>query len=123
VIGMVLTEFDELMNEIIEEYKKPKNQEKIQEAVKSSPASYREKVEREELRFNGIEETQGGYRYTKGNGSPSEGEIDSVFQRVDARMLRESPLLIEQKLKFSGGVIIPDMSRYDKMNIPISALL
>ena len=46
---MVLTEFDELMNEIIEEYKKPKNQEKIQEAVKSSPASYREKVEREEL--------------------------------------------------------------------------
>ena len=43
---MVLTEFDELMNEIIEEYKKPKNQEKIQEAVKSSPSSYIEKVER-----------------------------------------------------------------------------
>tara|TARA_R110002020_G_scaffold35001_1_gene105967 strand:- start:502 stop:864 length:363 start_codon:yes stop_codon:yes gene_type:complete len=120
---MVLTEFDELMNEMIEEYKKPKNQEEIQEAVKNSPPSYREKVEAEELRDNNIAKIEGGYRYIQGNGSPDDVEIDSILRIVDARMLRESPLLMEQKLKFSGGMILPDMSRYDKPHLPISAFM
>lgn len=119
---MVLTEFDELMNELIEEYKKPKEQEEIQEAVKNYQP-YRDKVETEELRDNNIAKIEGGYTYIQGDGTPTEGEIDSVLRLVDTRMLRECPLLLQMKLKFSAGIILPDMSRYDKPHLPISAFM
>ena len=109
---MVSNEFDEFMTLLTEEMLDANIQYETQLLIKNRPEVYRKKVEAQELGIDNIMETTDGYRQ---NGEPApQHSIDAALRRADERMLRESPLLQEQKLKFSGGNLIPDKAAYKK---------
>lgn len=109
---MVSNELDEFMEMLKESMLNAKEQAELQLLVKNRPEIYREKVEAQELGIDGIMKTTDGFRQ---NGKPApQHSIDAALRRADERMLRESPLLQERKLKFSGGNLIPDKAAYKK---------
>ena len=40
--------------------------------------------------------------------------LKAALDRVDKRMLTESPALVTYKLKFTGGNLVPDIDAYKK---------
>ena len=51
----------------------------------------------------------------KGSQPAPQNEVDAALERADKRMLRESPMLIEQKLVFKNGMLLPDKAAYMKV--------
>jgi len=103
---MVRTEQDEFLEMLTAELSDPKYQEEIRQVVTKRPEVYREKVEAQELGGRGIRKTEGGYK--KGSQPASQSEVDAALNDADKRMLRESPMLIQHKLIFKGGLLLPD---------------
>lgn len=105
-------ELREFITMLKEEMLNAKEQSEIQTLIKNKPEIYREKVEGQELGMDGIMKTKEGYTQ---NGKPApQHSIDAALSRADKRMLRESPLLQERKLKFEGGNLVPDLAAYEK---------
>ena len=52
--------------------------------------------------------------YTQNNKPAPQGSIDAALRRTDERMLRESPSLLQYKLRFTGGLLVPDEKEYKK---------
>ena len=74
-------------------------QQEIQKAV-TEGADYREAVERTERGLDGDDLSF---------------EDEALLQdRVNRRMMTESPILIEYKLRNEGGTIVPDHDAYDR---------
>jgi len=74
-------------------------QQEIQKAV-TEGSDYREAVERTERGLDGDDLSF---------------EDEALLQdRVNRRMMTESPILIEYKLRNEGGVILPDHDAYDR---------
>ena len=110
---MVKDEFEEFMEMLKLEVSKPKYQKEIREVITNKPDAYREMVEAQELGFADIMKTEDGYR--QNNKPAPQGSIDAALHRADERMLRESPFLFEHKLRFSGGLLVPDEKEYKKI--------
>ena len=109
---MVSGPFEELMVLLREEISDPKYQEEIREVITKTPEAYRNKVEAQELGFDNIMKTEDGY--TQNNKPAPQGSIDAALRRTDERMLRESPSLLQYKLRFTGGLLVPDEKEYKK---------
>ena len=107
---MVSDAMDSFFEGLVHDMQNPKIQAELLLVVKNMPKEYRNKVENQELGLDGIRKTKEGYIQ---NGRPApQDSIDAALRRVDMRMLRESPVLIEKKLKFVGGELIPDKMAY-----------
>lgn len=93
---------------VYEEYKKQLEaelsagevQQDLQRAIKEGDGDYREAVERSE-------------REVKEDEATLEQEL-ALKDRVDRRMMTESPTLIQNKLRNVGGKIVPDHDAYDR---------
>jgi hypothetical protein len=104
---------DEFLEMLKAELSDPKYQEELRMVITQRPENYRKKVEAQELGMENIMETEEGYR--QNNKPAPQGAVDAALKRADERMLRESPLLQEKNLKFSGGMLVPDIAKYKKM--------
>ena len=104
-------EVDDLMDELAKEMKGEKVQDDMRQVITQSPASVRKQIEEQELAIEGIKKDEGG-NYTQNGRQPNESVLKAALDRVDKRMLRESPALQEYKLKFSGGSLVPDVAAY-----------
>jgi hypothetical protein len=109
---MVSDEVDEFIDIFTEELLNPKIQKETQMVIKNRPEIYREKVEAQEFGMDGIMKTKEGY-IQNGRSAPQHS-IDAALRRTDERMLRESPLLIERKLEFKGGNLVPDKQAHKR---------
>ena len=103
----------EFLDLLTEEMSDPKYQEELRALVTQRPQVYREKVEAQELGMSSIRKTDEGYK--KGSQPAPQNEVDAALERADKRMLRESPMLIEQKLVFKNGMLLPDKAAYMKV--------
>jgi hypothetical protein len=90
--------FAEWKKELDAELSKGAAQEELQQAVKEGDSDYRESVERSE-------------RGLEGDNLSLEQEA-AVKQRVDIRMMTESPILMQKKLRNEGGKIVVDHDTY-----------
>ena len=110
---MVSGPFDEYMELLTVEMSDPKYQKEMREVVTKTPKTYRNRVESQELGDENIMKTEEGY---KQNNKPApQGLIDAALKRADERMLRESPALIQHKLVFKGGLLLPDKAQHKKI--------
>jgi len=107
---MVTTPQDEFLQLLTAEVSDPKYQEEIRQVVTKRPIVYREKVEAQELSERGIRKTDDGYK--KGSQPAPQNEVDAALRDADERMLRESPMLMQHKLIFKGGMLLPDIKKY-----------
>ncbi len=90
--------YAEWKKELDAELSKGDVQQELQQAVKEGDKGYREVVERSERGMEGEELSQ---------------EQEAALQdRVDRRMMNESPNLIQQKLRNEGGKIVVDHDAY-----------
>jgi len=113
VIIMVSGPQDEYLELLTIEMSDPKYQKEMREVVTKTPENYRNKVEAQELGDENIMKTEEGY---KQNNKPApQGSIDAALKRADERMLRESPSLIEYKLVFKSGLLLPNKKQYAEM--------
>ena len=110
---MVSGPFDEYMELLTVEMSDPKYQKEMREVVTKTPVAYRNKVESQELGMENIMKTKEGYE--QNNKPAPQGSIDAALKRADERMLRESPALIQHKLAFKGGLLLPDKAQYKKI--------
>jgi hypothetical protein len=104
-------EVDDLMEELAKEMRVKKVQDELRQVITQSPANVRKQIEKQELAIEGIKKDEGG-NYTQNGRPPNESVLKAALDRVDERMLRESPALQEHKLKFSGGSLVPDEAAY-----------
>tara|TARA_R100000005_G_C4993153_1_gene200249 strand:+ start:2239 stop:2574 length:336 start_codon:yes stop_codon:yes gene_type:complete len=104
---------DEFLEMLTAELSDPKMQEELRAVITQRPEVFRDKVEAQELGMYSIRKTDDGYK--KGNQAAPQSEIDAALKKADERMLRESPMLIERKLVFKGGLLLPDKKAYKKM--------
>ena len=102
----------EFLVTLTEEMSDVKYQKELRALITQRPQVYREKVEAQELGMSSIRKTDDGYK--KGSQPAPQNEVDAALERADKRMLRESPMLIEQKLVFKGGLLLPDEIAYKK---------
>ena len=109
---MVKGPFEEYMEILKDEVSKPKYQKEMREVIVSKPDAYRDMVEAQELGLDDIMKTEDGYR--RNNKPAPQGSIDAALRRTDERMLRESPSLLQYKLRFTGGLLIPDEKEHKK---------
>lgn len=88
----------EWKKELDAELSKGDVQQELQQAIKEGDSAYRESVERSE-------------RALEEDDMLPEQEV-ALKQRVDRRMMTESPTLIQQKLRNEGGKIVVDHDAY-----------
>ena len=111
---MPKNEFDELMDDhFTSEMLKPSSQKELHQLVTQSPESFRRVVEQQELGLDGINKNEAG-EYEQRGSSPDPIVLKAALDRVDKRMLRESPALVTHKLKFMGGNLVPDKKAYER---------
>lgn len=110
---MVRNEFDEVIELLTVEMLNPKMQTEMRQVITQTPEIYREMVENQELGFAGIRKTLEGHVKTNG-AKATEVDIQKVMKTVDKRMLTESPSLIEHKLKYIAGNLVPDKIAHKK---------
>ena len=103
----------EFLDLLTEEMSDAKYQEELRALITQRPQVYREKVESQELGMSSIRKTDEGYK--KGSQPAPQNEVDAALERADKRMLRESPMLIERKLVFKNGMLLPDKAAYMKV--------
>lgn len=90
--------FAEWKKELDAELSEGVAQKELQQAIKEGDGDYRESVERSE-------------RGLEGDDLSPEQEA-AVKQRVDRRMMTESPTLMQYKLRNEGGKIVVDHDAY-----------
>ena len=92
--------YDEWKKTITAELSDKEYQADLQKAVTEGPAEYREAVERSE------------------RGEESENmsikQESAMKDRVNRRMMTESPGLMEHKLKNDGGKLVPDFKAHER---------
>lgn len=109
---MVKSEFDEFMlDHLTEEMLDPARQEELRAVVTQTPENYRRAVEQQELGMEGITRNEAG-EYEQQGRQPDPTVLKAALDRVDKRMLTESPALATHKLRFSGGNLVPDIAAY-----------
>ncbi len=74
---------------------------------------YFQKVKRQEMRLSDFVEESGTVMRKSGDSATQE-EINAMNERVEKRMLTESPALIEHKLSYRGGTLEPDFTLHEK---------
>ena len=79
---------------LIEEFKKAKIQNEVREVVTQYPKDLRKKLFDDEMVIAEDEEI--------------------AKENTDKRMMTESPILFEDKIKFDGQHLIPDFANFDK---------
>ena len=79
---------------LIEEFKKAELQNEVRQVVTQYPKELREKMLDDEMVIAGDEEV--------------------AKENTDKRMMTESPILHEDKIKFDGQHLIPDFANFDK---------
>jgi hypothetical protein len=85
----------------------------LRKIVIEGPEEYFQKVKRQEMKLSGLEE-EGGTVMRKSGDSATQEEIEAMNERVERRMLTESPALIEHKLKLVGGILEPDFTLHER---------
>lgn len=107
-------EVDEfLVQHLTTEMLDPGRQEELRQIVTQSPPSFRQTVEQQELGMDGINRNEAG-EYEQRGKTPDPSTLKAALDRVDKRMLRESPSLVTYKLKFKGGQLVPDIDAYKR---------
>jgi len=90
--------YDEWKETISLELSKKEYQADLQKAITEGPSEYRESVERSE---RGLEAEEMNVEEEK-----------AMKERVNRRMMTESPGLMEHKLKNDGGKLVPDFDAH-----------
>ena len=107
-------EFDELMEtQLTPEMMKPEYQEELFQVVTKTPEGFRAVIEQQELSLEGINRNEAGDYEQRGK-PPNQSVLKAALDRVDKRMLRESPALKTYKLEFKGGALVPDIKAYER---------
>jgi len=88
---------DEFFDEFNVEILKPEYQAELREVITKSPEAYRKVVEQQE---KGLESTD------------DESATNAALNRVDKRMMTESPALMEQKLRVTNDGILLDVKAH-----------
>jgi hypothetical protein len=85
----------------------------LRKIVIEGPEEYLKKVKRREMRLSGLVEETGTVMRKSGDSATQE-EIEAMNERVEKRMLTESPALIEHKVKLVGGILEPDFTLHER---------
>jgi hypothetical protein len=101
------------MIHLTEEMLDPAQQEALRQVVTQTPEAYRRVVEQQELGMDGITRNEAGEYEQKGS-APDPSTLKAALDRVDKRMLSESPALVTYKLRLSGGKLVPDVAAYKR---------
>jgi|TARA_R110000824_G_scaffold10401_5_gene45958 hypothetical protein len=96
-----------------EEYADKDTQSELRKIVIEGPEEYFQKVKRQEMRLSDFVEESGTVMRKSGDSATQE-EINAMNERVEKRMLTESPALIEHKLTYRGGTLEPDFTLHEK---------
>lgn len=111
---MVKTEVDEfLLEHLTNEMLDPARQEELKQVVTQTPEAFRRVVEQQELGMEGITRNESGAYEQRGK-EPDPSTLKAALDRVDKRMLAESPALVTYKLRLSGGNLVPDAAAYKR---------
>lgn len=111
---MVKTEVDEfLLEHLTEAMLDPTRQEELKQVVTQTPEAFRRLVEQRELAMEGITRNESGAFEQQGR-EPDPSTLKAALDRVDKRMLAESPALATYKLRLSGGNLVPDAAAYKR---------
>ena len=100
---------EHLTNEMLD----PARQEELRQIVTQTPEAYRRVVEQQELGMDGINRNEAG-EYEQRGQTPDPSTLKAALDRVDKRMLAESPALVTYKLRLSGGNLVPDVAAYKR---------
>ena len=88
-------------------------QAELHQIVTQNPEEYFQKVKRQEMRLSDFVEEDGTVMRKSGDSATQE-EIEAMNERVEKRMLTESPALIEHKLTYRGGTLEPDFTLHER---------
>ena len=102
---------DDLFNAAAKDMADSKVQAELQQFVKEHDGNYRRAVEQQELGMDGINRNESGDYEQRGR-KPDESVLNAALDRVDKRMLTESPDLVKQKLTVSAGNVTLDKKAY-----------
>ena len=95
------------------EYTAKDTQSELRMIITQKPEQYLEKVTKEEMAISGLLHGDDTLMNESGNPATQE-EINAMNERVEKRMLTESPALIEHKLTYRGGILEPDFTLHEK---------
>lgn len=95
------------------EYAAKDTQSELREIVIKGPEEYLKKVKRQEMVESGFVE-EDGIVMKKSGDSATQEEINAMNERVEKRMLTESPALTEHKLVYRGGTLEPDFAAHER---------
>ena len=95
------------------EYAAKDTQSELREIVIKGPEEYLKKVKRQEMVESGFVEENGTIMKKSGDSATQE-EINAMNERVEKRMLTESPALTEHKLVYRGGTLEPDFAAHER---------
>jgi len=88
-------------------------QAELRQIVTQNPEEYLKRVKREEMLVSDFVEESGTVMRKSGDSATQE-EINAMNERVEKRMLTESPALIEHKLTYRGGTLEPDFTLHER---------
>ena len=88
-------------------------QAELHQIVTQNPEEYLKRVKREEMLVSDFVEESGTVMRKSGDSATQE-EIEAMNERVEKRMLTESPALIEHKLTYRGGTLEPDFTLHER---------
>ena len=88
-------------------------QSELRQIITQKPEEYLKRVKREEMLASDFVEEAGTVMRKSGNSATQE-EIEAMNERVEKRMLTESPALIEHKVKLIGGILEPDFTLHER---------
>mgnify|MGYP001279096163 CR=1 FL=1 len=85
----------------------------LHQIVTQNPEEYLKRVKKQEMLESDFVEEDGTVMKKSGDLAEQE-EINAMNERVEKRMLTESPALIEHKLTYRGGTLEPDFAAHER---------